>query len=329
MGFGADPASCDEDCQQALQERLNAFIEQSKAALTEEMNALGEQKGQELRDWADERAKELENEQVQRFEQMQQAFENVDGNIQAVAAERQAFYYESYNDRFLEKKRDVIRKAMEPQYEAAIARIKEHENELNLGKQEGKDVSSSEELIRQFQDGWDDLIITISEAENSEDIDEAIDGFKSLWLQKQSQLELARTKGSAEVIERTLQKLEEHDTEKKLSEQRAKVTESIDKLERLRSTSGKLSQEGIEKLRLLKTILPLIDETMGIINQFKKATPSDDLLGLLELKDRLQDKLAQIERVARMLGFVNIPGDGIFIEAENESFTELLPHRLQ
>ncbi|MFC2047793.1 hypothetical protein ACFLTK_05960, partial [Chloroflexota bacterium] len=234
---------CDKACMDALRAKLDAQQAQFRVKLTTEMNALAKEKEEELRVWAEARAEELKDKRVLEFERMQQEFEAIDGNVQAIATERQSFYYGSYYEKFLEKKAEIIRKAMDPQIQAAIAKIQIHAPEFELAQREGRDVPTTEELLQLLQNGRDDLAQTIAEAETNEEIDEAVAGFKALWRDRQSEMELARLKGSTDIIDFTLKKLAEHDTEKKLTENRITIVDLIDELLELKRVKGELSEE--------------------------------------------------------------------------------------
>ena len=322
---GKNPNDYSEAEKADAQRQLDEFIAQSRADLTAEMNALGAQKEQELRDWAAQRAEELKGAEIRKFEALQAQFQSATARIQAAAAQQEA-QYQQYYDQFLAKKRSIISAAMQPQYDTAVEQIRAHESDFQQAQANGRDIIPMNDLIGEFDTGWDSLVDTIAGAEFPEDIDEAVEGFKALWREKQRELEQARTQGAGEIIDLTLQKLAENDCEQRLADGRTKIETLIADIE-ARDPAG-LDEKTVQRLRFLKAMLPLVDDAAGAIDEFKQATPDRDIADLLALRERLQEKLQNVENLAEYLDKMELPGDGIYIEAENESFTDLLPHTL-
>ncbi|MCD6359072.1 MAG: hypothetical protein J7L90_03875, partial [Dehalococcoidia bacterium] len=212
----------------------------------------------------------------------------------------------------------------------ALNEIKAHRSEFELAQEEERDLPSMSELLDDFQSGWENMVQTIVDNSDNpggqEVVDEAVYGFSTLWEEKQSYMELALAGSSSELINRTLSELVEHETEQRLIEGKQKIASGIAKLENLKLEDGKLSPKATEYYRRLKMLSNLTDEAKDLIEQFKSAKPTDDISELHELKNRLRSKLEDLDRAERELNTLPIPGDSIFIEAENESYTELLPH---
>ena len=318
-GAGFDMGAMMANFQAQLTAKVTAFTNQ----LTDEMNQLGKQKEAELRAWADQRVEELKQEKLGAYFQIRDDFSNINDRITSLVAERQKFY-ESYYQQFKDRKVEVIKKAMQPQLQDAIAKIKQYGPDLALAQKEGRGLPTEQQLLNELQTSWDKWVQTITNAEYSEDIDQAVASFKAYWQDKQAQLELARSKGSQEVITTTLQKLKEQDAEGRLSKVKSQLLTYISQLEDGHKKVGSLTSKETEYLNRCKALLPLIDEGNQLIAQFKQAKPTDDIKNLLALKDQIISKLEQIQQSVNNVG--DFPaGNGIFIEAENESYTKLLP----
>jgi hypothetical protein len=277
--------------------KVNGWVAESKARITAEMETLAAEKEQEIREWAEQKALRLQEENFGTFIRIQEGFADISQRLENRAAERKAFY-ETHYDEFLRLKKAVVIEAMTPQYEAAVAQIKQREAEIELAVQSGRlDVPSMAELIAEFDMNWQSLTTAVTNAVSPEEIDQAIAGFRTFWEMKQSQLELALSRGTDELVRVTLEKLREDDTAARLNEAKAKMVSLVAGLE-----SGiDLSDEGKSKLRLMKEVLPLIDEALEIIGTFEGSEPGTDIAALMALKDRLEAGLTEIvSQVSRL-----------------------------
>ncbi|NLE08071.1 MAG: hypothetical protein GX631_02295, partial [Dehalococcoidales bacterium] len=270
--------------------KVNGWVAESKARITAEMETLAAEKEQEIREWAEQKALRLQEENFGTFIRIQEGFADISQRLENRAAERKAFY-ETHYDEFLRLKKAVVIEAMTPQYEAAVAQIKQREAEIELAVQSGRiDVPSMAELFAEFDMNWQSLTTAVTNAVSPEEIDQAIAGFRTFWEMKQSQLELALSRGTEELVRVTLEKLREDDTAARLNEAKAKMVSLVAGLE-----SGiDLSDEGKSKLRLMKEVLPLIDEALEIIGTFEGSEPGTDIAALMALKDRLEAGLTEI-----------------------------------
>jgi archaellum component FlaG (FlaF/FlaG flagellin family) len=298
-----------------------AKVAQESRELQQYMQQRGEELSQQLQAAAEVKADELSAGAYSALESIRDTSGNINERIEQ-AAQALLPSYDIYYQKFLQKKAAIIQAAVDAQLETARQQIRAFADELDEARKQGRDVPSADELLSRLEGDKQALIDRIVMAESGAAIDEAVNEFKARWDNIRKSLEAARMQGAQEIIDKTLAALNDKDTETKLLAAQVQIEKGIKDLE------AGLAQNGLkdtEKAQLMKLyqLLPLVEDCLSLINEFKQANADDDIDYLLTLKDRLQERLTGIQRCTDEESLC--PGLGTFIEAENESSRDLLP----
>jgi hypothetical protein len=297
-----------------------AKVAEESRELQQYMQQRGEELGQQLQAAADAKADELSDGAYTALQSIRDTSENIGERIEQ-AAQALLPSFDVYYQKFLQKKGEIIGIAVDAQLETARQQILEYADELDEARSQGRDVPSADELLAQLEQDKQSMIAALVLAESGAEIDEIVNDFKARWEDIRKSLEAARMQGAQEIIDRTLEALNNNDTETKLLAAQVQIEKGIKDLE------AGLAQDGLkdsEKAQLMKLyqLSPLIEDCLALINEFKQANADDDIDYLLALKDRLQERLTGIQRCTDEESLC--PGLGTFIEAEDEKSTALL-----
>ncbi len=188
-----------------VQQRIPSKVEEIKEFMRNKYKRMGEEKENEIRAELEAMAEEIGGEERRQLEGIRDIALNLEDNISAEFEERKR-EWEGYEEKYLQKKAEIIRKAVETHFEEAKSLIEENKDKIDLAIEEGVaeefGILSYEQLLERLEEDKEEIVERLTHSDLSES---AISGiqreFADKWNEYRKKMEVLEAESPRKIIE--------------------------------------------------------------------------------------------------------------------------------
>ncbi len=188
-----------------VQQRVPAKVEEIKEFIENKYRKMGREKENEIRAELEKRAEEIGGEERRQLEEIRDIALSLEDDINSNFQERKG-EWEGYEEKYLQKKAEIVRRAVEKHFEEAESLIRENKEQIDLAIEEGVaddfGILSYEQLLENLEKDKEEIIEKLTHSDlNESTISEVQREFARKWNEYRKKMEVLEAESPSKVID--------------------------------------------------------------------------------------------------------------------------------
>jgi hypothetical protein len=188
-----------------VQQRVPAKVEEIKEFIENKYRRMGREKENEIRAELEKIAEEMGGEERKQLEEIRDIALNLEDDINSNFQERKR-EWEEYEEKYLQKKAEIVRRTVEKHFEEVESLIKEKKEQIDLAIGEGVaedfGILSYEQLLENLEKDKEEIIGKLTHSDlNESTISEVQREFTGKWNEYRKKMEVLEAESPSKVID--------------------------------------------------------------------------------------------------------------------------------
>lgn len=202
--YGTDP----DTVRNYVKQQIDSLAEQKESQLKAQLQADVEQFKKEMRTELEAKAEEMGGEKREAIDDAKEAFEGMQEKVQGKFEEYKADY-QGYDQKYLNKKKGLIKQAIEKQIGKAEEKIMEKKEQIDLAIENGYDIKPAEEFVSELQAEEQKLLDFLAKEGDvsEEELAEAVDDLRTKYIYIQEEMARLEAQSSQQALNKLITKI--------------------------------------------------------------------------------------------------------------------------